>query len=190
MTLVVRALHKKWSFSLRIFFSKCDQIRSFLRIWSYLLKKSLIETFIFCVMRSFDFGQIVVYPFMDGLRSPNMDSPQKVWKGTYHSFLRRGWRLYYFVVRNFNKSPCNQLWIGCGHQVWIAGPFKMETVGYPSSGASDVIITWSREFDKFLFIQSRVGYSHQIWTAGPPLGEVIFGNSLLRGKMTLKTLYF
>ena len=66
----------------------------------------------------------------------------------------------------------------------------METVGYPSSGASDVIITWAREFDKFLFIQSRVGYSHQIWTAGPPLGEVIFGNSLLRGKMTLKTLYF
>ena len=25
------------------FFSKCDQIRSFLRIWSHLLKKSLME---------------------------------------------------------------------------------------------------------------------------------------------------
>ena len=29
------------------FFSKCDQIRSFLRIWSHLLKKSFMENFIF-----------------------------------------------------------------------------------------------------------------------------------------------
>ena len=29
------------------FFSKCDQIRSFLRIWSHLLNKSLMENFIF-----------------------------------------------------------------------------------------------------------------------------------------------
>ena len=40
-------------FSIKDFFSKCDQIRSFLRIWSHLLKKSLIENFIFCaVLRS------------------------------------------------------------------------------------------------------------------------------------------
>ena len=31
------------------FFSKCDQIRSILSIWSYLLKKSLMENFIFVV---------------------------------------------------------------------------------------------------------------------------------------------
>ena len=37
------ALQKKWSFPLRIFFSKCDQIRS-------LLKKSLTENFIFCAV--------------------------------------------------------------------------------------------------------------------------------------------
>ena len=30
--------------------SKCDQIRSFLRIWSHLLKKSLTENFIFCAV--------------------------------------------------------------------------------------------------------------------------------------------
>ena len=35
-------------FSIKEFFSKCDQICSFLRIWSDLLKKSLIENFIFC----------------------------------------------------------------------------------------------------------------------------------------------
>ena len=34
-------------FSIKDFFSKCDQIRSFLRIWSHLLKKSLMENFFF-----------------------------------------------------------------------------------------------------------------------------------------------
>ena len=34
-------------FSIRDFFSKCDQIRMKLRIWSHLLKNSLIENFIF-----------------------------------------------------------------------------------------------------------------------------------------------
>ena len=38
----------KMKFSIKDFFSKCDQIRSFLRIWSHLLKKSLMENFIFC----------------------------------------------------------------------------------------------------------------------------------------------
>ena len=32
------------------FFSQCDQISSFLRIWSDLLEKSLMENFIFCAM--------------------------------------------------------------------------------------------------------------------------------------------
>ena len=34
-------------FSIKDFFSKSDEIRSFLWIWSHLLKKSLIEKFIF-----------------------------------------------------------------------------------------------------------------------------------------------
>ena len=34
-------------FFIKDFFSKCDQIRSFLRIWSHLLKKFLMENFIF-----------------------------------------------------------------------------------------------------------------------------------------------
>ena len=37
-------------FSIKDFFSKCDQIRSFLRILSQLLKKSLVENFIFCTV--------------------------------------------------------------------------------------------------------------------------------------------
>ena len=35
-------------FSIKDFFSICDEIRSFLRIWSYLMKKSLMEDFVFC----------------------------------------------------------------------------------------------------------------------------------------------
>ena len=40
----------KMKFSIKDFFSKCDQIRSKLRIWSYLLEKSLTENFIFCAV--------------------------------------------------------------------------------------------------------------------------------------------
>ena len=39
-------------FSIKDFFSKCDQIRRKLRIWSHLLKKSLMENFIFCTKSS------------------------------------------------------------------------------------------------------------------------------------------
>ena len=39
---------QKLKFSIKDFFSKCDQIRSKLRIWSNLLKKPLMENFIFC----------------------------------------------------------------------------------------------------------------------------------------------
>ena len=41
---------QEMKFSVKDFFSKCDQIRSFLRIWSHLLKKSLMENFIFCAV--------------------------------------------------------------------------------------------------------------------------------------------
>ena len=49
------SLHKKMKFSIEDFFSKCDQIRRKLRtwsmrIWSHLLKKSLMENFILCAV--------------------------------------------------------------------------------------------------------------------------------------------
>ena len=46
--ITIQITAQKMRFSIQDFFSKCDQIRSFLRIWSYLLKKSLMENFIFC----------------------------------------------------------------------------------------------------------------------------------------------
>ena len=42
-----RITTQKMKFSIKDFFSKCDQIRSFLWIWSHLLKKSWMENFIF-----------------------------------------------------------------------------------------------------------------------------------------------
>ena len=47
-------LYKKMKFSIRDFFSECDQISSFLRIWSHLLKKPLMESFIFCLVLFFE----------------------------------------------------------------------------------------------------------------------------------------
>ena len=44
-------LHKKMKFSIKDFYSKCDQIRRFLRIWSHLLKKSLTENFSSCAAK-------------------------------------------------------------------------------------------------------------------------------------------
>ena len=38
------------NFPIKDFFSKCDQISRFLRIWWHLLKKSLMENFIFCAV--------------------------------------------------------------------------------------------------------------------------------------------
>ena len=45
---MLNSTEQKMKFSIKDFFSNCDQIRSFLRIWSHLLKKSLKENFIFC----------------------------------------------------------------------------------------------------------------------------------------------
>ena len=44
------SLLKKLKFSIKDFFCKCDQIRRKLRIWSHLLKKSLMENFSFCAV--------------------------------------------------------------------------------------------------------------------------------------------
>ena len=47
-------------FSIKDFFSKCEQIRRKLRIWSHLLKKSLMENFIFCALTNL---QMLDYKF-------------------------------------------------------------------------------------------------------------------------------
>ena len=41
---------QRMKFSIKDFFIKCDQTRSLLQIWSHLLKKSLMENFVFCAV--------------------------------------------------------------------------------------------------------------------------------------------
>ena len=43
-------LHKKMKFFIKDFSCECDQIRRKLKIWSHLMKKSLMENFIFCAV--------------------------------------------------------------------------------------------------------------------------------------------
>ena len=44
---------QKIKFPIKDFFSKCDQIRWKMRIWSHLLNKSLMKNFIFCAVEGF-----------------------------------------------------------------------------------------------------------------------------------------
>ena len=56
MRLQIRVLtfaEQKLKFFIKDFVSKCDQIRRKLRIWSHLLKKSLMENFFFCAVPCF-----------------------------------------------------------------------------------------------------------------------------------------
>ena len=46
-------MDKKMKFSVKDFFSKSDQIRRKLRIWSHLLKKSLVKNFNFYAVSGF-----------------------------------------------------------------------------------------------------------------------------------------
>ena len=51
MTVPLKSTAQKMKFSIKDFSSKCDQIRSFVQIWSHLLKKSLMTNFIFCAVK-------------------------------------------------------------------------------------------------------------------------------------------
>ena len=66
-------------FSVKDFFSKCDQIRRKLQIWSHLLMKSLMENFIFCEV---NFISVMM---------------KKIWSYIYWD-LNHGQNLIYFIL--------------------------------------------------------------------------------------------
>ena len=49
-SLLLLCIAQKMKFSIKDFFSKCDQIYRKLPVWSHLLKKSLMENYTFCVV--------------------------------------------------------------------------------------------------------------------------------------------
>ena len=71
-------------FSIKDFFSKCDQIRSKMRIWSHLLKKSLMENFIFCAVLLISF-----YLWFSLLRKKNLIELHESHPGIVNSMLER-----------------------------------------------------------------------------------------------------
>ena len=88
-------LHKKMTFSIKDFFSKCDQIRSFLRIWSHLLKKSLRENFIFCaVCKRIDYESSMLQDQVDWYLYPKASII--VWNS--FSFVTPFWCYMYLYV--------------------------------------------------------------------------------------------
>ena len=58
-------------FSIKDFFSKCHQIRSFPWIWSHLLKKSLMEKFTFCAVVALDIMFRILCPLGFYIQSCN-----------------------------------------------------------------------------------------------------------------------
>ena len=69
---------QKIKFSIKDFFSKCDQIRWKLRIWSHLLKKSLIENFIFCAVKHYRQSQFLLGNSQIAMNLN--ETPIKFWK--------------------------------------------------------------------------------------------------------------
>ena len=62
---------QKMKISINDFFNKCDQICSFPRIWSHLLKKSLMENFVFCAVL---FVYSLIWNVYFGLKLPILAS--------------------------------------------------------------------------------------------------------------------
>ena len=88
-------------FSVKDFFSKCDQIRRKLRIWSHLLKKSLMENCIFCAV----FLIIDFFVFDMGIHHPMISWDENTW-----------------VI---NSSPLQHLfWHYISHKIYLFGKYS------------------------------------------------------------------
>ena len=74
-------------FSIKDFFSKCDQIRRKLRIWLHLLKKSLMENFSFCAAKIGLFLKILLIAESRWLFLKNAPFLMSVWLGFEYPWL-------------------------------------------------------------------------------------------------------
>ena len=92
-------------FSIKDFFSECDQIRSFQQIWSHLRKQSLMENFIFCdVYISTNCISITsILAFQVLLKSGHIEINPGPKKPSAIKFCH--WNLNELAVHNFVKVP-------------------------------------------------------------------------------------
>ena len=80
---------QKMKFSIKCFFSKCNQISRKLRIWSHLLKKSSMENFIFLAVLTLHLLAMLILIFF--LFYDNMGS-KSMWISCYKIFF--WWNLF------------------------------------------------------------------------------------------------
>ena len=76
---IARYTAQKMKFSIKDFFSKCDQIRRKLRIWSHLLKKSLTENFISCAVIGCKQRSLICITTINLLLRDLLDEKKKKW---------------------------------------------------------------------------------------------------------------
>ena len=103
----------KMKFSIKDFYSESGQICIFLRIWSHLLKKSLMEHFIFCTVT---FDQRCCLEYLESVwwYSTHMRRSQSA--ANIHSSSRCyafHWKIYYVVVKLCFKL-LNRKWVQKG----------------------------------------------------------------------------
>ena len=79
---------QKMKFSINDFFSKCDQIRCLVRIWSHLLKKSLMENFIFYAMKVSQDSLVVNY-FRKKIHLDIWQCPEYVYEYNFSNVVKK-----------------------------------------------------------------------------------------------------
>ena len=84
-------------FSIKDLFSKCDQIRSKLRIWSHLLKESLMENFIFCAV-SF-INSYINYSNIAWVSTNKTKLKKTIWE------TKTSWRVSYLIKTDLRMRP-------------------------------------------------------------------------------------
>ena len=84
---------QKMKFSIKDLFGKCGQSRSFLRIWSHLLKKCLMENFVFLCSVKMDgcpyfLNRTMEKVYSNQLRTCNPTNREKIYNTLLHSLKR------------------------------------------------------------------------------------------------------
>ena len=170
-------------FSIKDFFSIWDQIRSLLRIWSHLLKKSLIENFIFCVVHI----QYIIVPYDWGDPAPwFVFGPRKTLNDC--SIEQKQWvRLWEWrqLSQNYSSSFAEKKWMtqyyfGI-HLYWnITGNFFSHILSSFQRLLKTIREFW-KYFGRILFTNTgKQSFSFKFtlikWLNDDSIGKVIFSH--------------
>ena len=90
---------KKMKFSFKNYLCKCDQIRSYMRIWSHLLKKFSMKNFIFCKV------QVLLFVMKLILRPMKID----YWLSVSSCKSKCHMQILFFTFRYF-KTKCGNFY--------------------------------------------------------------------------------